>query len=78
MYMERGKRVNALGMDSFDRAIEYTALDALNDEMESGSISALCSSVSPLTYTASNGGTGFNSIENTINSITLDGKQLTI
>ena len=78
MYMERGKRANALGMDSFDRAIEYTALDALNDEMESGSISALCSSVSPLTYTVSDGGTGFSNATKAINSITLDGNKLAI
>lgn len=81
MYMERGKRANALGMDSFDRVIEYAAIDLAQEEADSRSISALCSSVSPLTYTtctASNIGTELNSLENTISSISLDGKQLTI
>ena len=77
--MERGQRANALGMDSFDRAaVEAWAMD----ELDRGNISALCSSVSPLTYsttcTASNGGTGFNDLNTAINSISLDGKQLTI
>ena len=80
--MERGKRANALGMDSFDRAVETWALGVAEDELNSGSISALCSSVSPLGYsttcTASNGGTGFNSLDTAISSISLDGKQLTI
>lgn len=84
MYMERGKRANALGMDSFDRAVETWAVDVAQEELDKRNIEMLCSDIctpTPLVYTtctASNGGTGFNSIENTINSITLDGKQLTI
>lgn len=69
MYMERGKRDNELGMDSFDRAVTYASVDSLWD------------SVSPLTYTtcaASSMGTELNSLESAISSISLDGKQLTI
>ena len=81
MYMERGKRANALGMDSFDRAVETWAVGEVEDVLKSDSISALCSSVSPLTYTtcaANSIGTELNSVADAISSITLDGKQLTI
>ena len=69
MYMERGQRANALGMDSFDRTTEYENVNAWWD------------SVSPLTYTAcaaSDAGASMSAMTNAISSISLDGKQLTV
>lgn len=66
MYMERGKRANELGMDSFDRAVTYASIDALE------------SSISPLTYTTCTASNSLSDVSNAISSISLDGKQLTI
>lgn len=78
MYMERGKRANALGMDSFDRAVTYASVDLAQEELDSRNIEAVYGSISPLTYTTCTASNSLSDTASAISSISLDGKQLTI
>lgn len=78
MYMERGKRANALGMDSFDRAAMYASVDLAQEELDSRNIEAVYGSISPLTYTTCTASNSLSDVANAISSISLDGKQLTV
>lgn len=78
MYMEREKRDNMLGMDSFDRAATYASVDLAQEELDRRNIEAVYGSISPLTYTTCTASNSLNDAVNAISSISLDGKQLTI
>lgn len=81
MYMEKGKRANALGMDSFDRMVETWGVDLAQEEADRRNIEMLCSDVSlptPLTYTTCTASNSLSDATNAINSITLDGNKLAI